>query len=195
MDRLKQYIKERDDKPGNVFLGVVHRIDRPVSGVLLLAKTSKALSRLSQQFKENKVDKVYWAITKRQLPATEGTLVHHLGRNKAKNMAFISKKPGVGTKKAKLHYWLIGHLANMFLWEVKLVTGRHHQIRAQFSYAKTPIIGDVKYGYETQNEDLSICLHAKRLIITHPVKKEPLTVEAPLPESSVWQWFAEFDAG
>lgn len=193
VDLMKRYVKERDEKPGNVFLGVVHRIDRPVSGVLILTKTSKALSRLSQQFKNNKVDKYYWAITEKQLPATEGELVNHLGRNKAKNLAYISKKPGAGTKKAKLRYWLIGNLANMFLWEVKLETGRHHQIRAQLGYAKSPIIGDVKYGYDSQNDDLSICLHAKRVVLWHPVKKELLTIDAPLPKNSLWQWFTEFD--
>ncbi len=193
VDQMRHFIKERDEKPGNVYLEPVHRLDRPVSGALVFAKTSKALGRLGQQFKEGKVKKVYWALTSKQPHEPEGTLQHFLGRNKAKNMAFVAKKNMRGVKKTQLRYQLIGHLANIFLLELQPLTGRHHQIRVQLSQINCPIIGDLKYGYPKANSDKSICLHGKRIELSHPVKKEPLHIEAPLPENTHWQWFSEFD--
>ena len=180
-EMLKQYIKEAYAKPGNVFLGVTHRLDRPVSGLVVFAKTSKALSRLNDMFRNGEVKKTYWAIVKQCPPAEEGELVHYLVRNE--------KQKVKDSKKAVLHYKLIGRSENYYLVEVDLKTGRHHQIRCQLAKAGCPIKGDLKYGFPRSNPDGSICLHARTVSFIHPVSKKLIEVTAPLPEGNLWKAF------
>lgn len=187
---LKDYIKERDRKPGNVFLGVVHRIDRPVSGAVLFAKTSKALSRLNEMLKQGEIHKKYWAIVKDQPPETEGRLVHYLKRNEEKNRSYAYDKTVPGSKRAELIYRVIGNSDRYFLLEIDLLTGRHHQIRSQLSKAGCPIRGDLKYGAERSNPDGSIHLHSREISFIHPVRKERIQVTAPVPDEKLWNYFA-----
>ena len=186
---VKQYLKEKYQKPGNVFIGVTHRLDRPVSGLVVFAKTSKALGRLNEMFRVGEVKKTYWAIVKNMPPEPEGELVHYLVRNEKQNKsyAYDSEKPG--SKKAILHYRLIGRSDNYCLLEVDLKTGRHHQIRCQLAKMGCPIRGDLKYGFPRSNPDGSICLHARRVRFVHPVSKELIEVVAPVPDSNVWHAF------
>ena len=180
-ETVKQYIKEKYAKPGNVFLGVVHRLDRPVSGLVVFAKTSKALARLNEMFRNSEVKKTYWAIVKQRPPQDEGELVNYLVRNEKQNKSYAYDKEVKNSKKAVLHYRLIGHSQNYFLLEVDLKTGRHHQIRCQLAKMGCPIKGDLKYGFARSNPDGSICLHAHRVKFVHPVSKELIDVTAPLP--------------
>ena len=182
-ETVKQYLKEKYQKPGNVFVGVTHRLDRPVSGLVLFAKTSKALSRLNEMFKRGDVQKTYWAVVKNRPPQEEGTLSHWLLRNEKQNKSYAYDKEKPGSKHALLYYRLIAASDNYYLLEVNLKTGRHHQIRCQLSKMGCPIKGDLKYGFARSNPDGSICLHARRIAFVHPVSKENITVEAPLPPS------------
>lgn len=186
-ETVKQYLKEKYHKPGNVFIGVTHRLDRPVSGLVVFAKTSKALSRLNEMFKNSEVKKTYWAIVKQTPVETEGELVNYLVRNEKQNKsyAYDSEKPG--SKKAILHYRLIARSDNYCLLEVDLKTGRHHQIRCQLAKMGCPIKGDLKYGFPRSNPDGSICLHARRVRFVHPVSKEQIDVVAPVPSDNLWR--------
>lgn len=188
-ETVKQYIKEKYAKPGNVFLGVVHRLDRPVSGLVVFAKTSKALARLNEMFRNSEVKKTYWAIVKQRPPQDEGELVNYLVRNEKQNKSYAYDKEVKNSKKAVLHYRLIGHSQNYFLLEVDLKTGRHHQIRCQLAKMGYPIKGDLKYGFARSNPDGSICLHAHRVKFVHPVSKELIDVTAPLPPGNLWNGF------
>lgn len=193
LDYMKDYIKEEYKKPGEVYLGLIHRIDRPVSGVVVMAKTSKALSRMNEMFKKRDVEKTYWALTKSK-PASDGeTLTHYLIKNHEKNSSKAHNKEKQGTKKAILDYEFKGRLGEKFLLEVKLQTGRHHQIRVQLAKVGLNIIGDYRYGYKRPNKDRSICLHARRLSFIHPIKKELVDVIAKLPHTSFWQDFKEME--
>ena len=182
-ETVKQYLKEKYQKPGNVFVGVTHRLDRPVSGLVLFGKTSKALSRLNEMFKRGDVQKTYWAVVKNRPSQEEGTLSHWLLRNEKQNKSYAYDKEKPGSKHALLDYRLIAASDNYYLLEVNLKTGRHHQIRCQLSKMGCPIKGDLKYGFARSNPDGSICLHARRIAFVHPVSKENITVEAPLPPS------------
>ena len=188
-DTLKRYLKEKYAKPGNVFLGVTHRLDRPVSGLVVFAKTGKALSRLNEMFRAGEVKKTYWAIVKNCPPQEEGELVHYLVRNERQNKSYAYDKEVKGAKKAVLHYRLIGRSDNYYLLEVDLKTGRHHQIRCQLAKMGCPIKGDLKYGFPRSNPDGSICLHARCVRFVHPVSKEQVEVVAPVPEDNGWSFF------
>lgn len=189
-DTLKRYLKEKYAKPGNVFLGVTHRLDRPVSGLVVFAKTSKALSRLNEMFRAGEVKKTYWAIVKNCPPQEEGELVHYLVRNERQNKSYAYDKEVKGAKKAVLHYRLIGRSDNYYLLEVDLKTGRHHQIRCQLAKMGCPIKGDLKYGFPRSNPDGSICLHARCVRFVHPVSKEQVEVVAPVPEDNGWSFLS-----
>lgn len=182
-ETVKEYLKEKYQKPGNVFIGVTHRLDRPVSGLVLFAKTSKALSRLNEMFKRGEVKKTYWAVVKNRPAQEEGTLSHWMVRNEKQNKSYAYDKEKPGSKHAILDYRLIAASNNYYLLEVDLKTGRHHQIRCQLAKMGCPIKGDLKYGFARSNPDGSICLHARRISFIHPVSKEQITVEAPLPPS------------
>lgn len=188
-ETVKQYIKEKYAKPGNVFLGVTHRLDRPVSGLVVFAKTSKALTRLNEMFRISEVKKTYWAIVKNCPPAEEGELVHFLVRNEKQNKSYAYDKEVSHSKKAVLHYRLIGRSQNYYLLEVDLKTGRHHQIRCQLAKMGCPIKGDLKYGFPRSNPDGSICLHARKVEFIHPVSKELIRLTAPLPSGNLWNGF------
>ena len=187
---VKDWIKLHHNKPGNVYLGVVHRLDRPVSGVVVFAKTSKALSRLNAMFaKHDEVRKTYWALTKKRPAQEEGTLTHWLVRNEKQNKSYAYDNERPNAKKAVLNYKVIGATDRYTLIEVELLTGRHHQIRCQLSKMGCPIKGDLKYGAERSNPDGSISLLARKLEFIHPVSKQMITVEAPLPKDAIWQTF------
>ena len=192
LEECKAYIKDKYNKPGAVYLAVVHRIDRPTSGVIIYARTSKAAARLTEQFKNREIDKTYWAVV-RQLPQDdEGTLVHFLKKNPKNNRSHASLQEKSGYKKAVMHYRLAAHGDRYVLLEVNLETGRHHQIRAQLSAIGSPIKGDLKYGFERSNDDGSISLHARKVSFIHPVKKEPVEVTAPVPNDHLWKHFEKF---
>ena len=186
-ETVKQYLKEKYHKPGNVFIGVTHRLDRPVSGLVVFAKTSKALSRLNEMFKNSEVKKTYWAIVKQTPAETEGELVNSLVRNEKQNKSYAYDTEKPGSKKAILHYRLIARSDNYSLLEVDLKTGRHHQIRCQLAKMGCPIKGDLKYGFPRSNPDGSICLHARRVRFVHPVSKELIDVVAPVPSDNLWR--------
>ncbi len=188
-ERVKTYLKETYRKPGNVFLGIPHRLDRPSSGVVLFAKTDKALSRISTMFKERQVRKIYWVVLDTPPPDPEGVLVHHLLRDSSKNKSFAYPKPRGGTKEARLSYRLIAATSNYYLVEVELITGRHHQIRAQFAKVGCHIKGDLKYGASRSNRGGGIHLHARSLQFVHPVTKEETVITAPPPEENLWNVF------
>ncbi len=184
---LKQYLKEKYNKPGNVFLGVTHRLDRPASGVLLFAKTSKALSRLNEMFRNNTIKKTYWAIVKTLPNPVEGVLLHHMQKNQKQNKSYCYNEEVKGSKKAELNYKVISSSKTYHLIEILLKTGRHHQIRAQLAEIGSPIKGDIKYGFSRTNEYSGIALHARKIEFTHPVKKTPLIIEAATPdEEKLW---------
>ncbi|SFR45527.1 ribosomal large subunit pseudouridine synthase D [Robiginitalea myxolifaciens] len=183
---VKQYIAVKYNKPGAVFLGVIHRIDRPTSGIVIFARTSKALSRMNALFASGKTNKTYHAITQHVPEEASGTLEHYLERNPQKNKSFAYGKPGGKRKKAVLHYRILRKLERHYLWEITLETGRHHQIRAQLAALKCPIRGDLKYGAPRSNPDGSIHLHAKRLTFTHPVAGTEVAIEAPYPDEVLW---------
>ena len=188
-ESVKRYIKEAYAKPGNVFLGVVHRLDRPVSGLVMFARTSKALPRLNKMFAGSDVHKTYWAIVKDMPPKTEGTLIHWLVRNEKQNKSYAYDKEVPNSKRAELDYKVIGRSDNYYLLEVNLKTGRHHQIRCQLAKMGCPIKGDLKYGAKRSNPDGSICLHSRCMEFIHPVSQKQITVEAPVPNDPLWKSF------
>ena len=181
---VAEYLKAKYQKPGDAFIGVVHRIDRPVSGVVIFAKTGKALSRMNELFRSRAVKKVYWALVEGKVESESGTLVHYLNKNEEKNQSRALTEPRDGFLKCELDYKVVHHLDKYTLLEVDPLTGRHHQIRVQLSTSGWPIKGDVKYGARRGNPDRSISLHARRITFVHPVKKEEVMIEAPLPVSS-----------
>ena len=185
-DTVKEYIKQKYNKPGNVFLGVVHRLDRPVSGLVVFAKTSKALSRLNDMFRAGDVHKTYWAIVKRRDIATEGTLTDWLTRNERQNKSYAHEREVPGAKKAVLKYKVRAVADNYMLIEVTLLTGRHHQIRCQLSHMGCPIKGDLKYGAPRSNPDGSISLLSRRVEFVHPVSKENIVAYADVPDDRLW---------
>lgn len=190
-DIVKSWIKDKYNKPGNVFLGVVHRLDRPVQGVVVFAKTSKALSRLNDMFRTADVHKTYWAITKNRPEEPEGTLTHWLVRNEKQNKSYAYDTEKPNAKKAVLHYKLLAESDNYNLMEINLMTGRHHQIRCQMAHIGCPIKGDLKYGAKRSNIDGSISLLARKIEFVHPVSKERITVVAPLPDDTLWHSFGK----
>jgi len=188
---IKRYLAEKYNKPGDVFLGVVHRLDRPVSGVMLYARTSKALARMNEIFRSRKLKKIYWAIVSRKPPQQEGRLVNYLLKNEKQNKSYVFTEPVQGARRAELTYRLAGSSDRYYLLEIELYTGRHHQIRAQLAAAGFPVKGDLKYGANRSNPDGSICLHAKSIRFIHPVKKNEILITAPLPGSDIWKLFAD----
>lgn len=188
-EEIKTFIKKRDSKPGNVFLGVIHRIDRPVSGIVLFAKTSKALARLNQMQQDRKIKKIYWAITANAPQKSEGMLEHYLIRNESKNISIVKSKETKNAKLAVLNYSILAKSDLYYLWQIELLTGRHHQIRCQLSYIQCPIRGDLKYGFPRSNADKSISLHARSLEFVHPVTNNLVSVFAPVPDDKLWQFF------
>jgi len=188
-ETVKAYLKEKYQKPGNVFIGVTHRLDRPVSGLVVFAKTGKALARLNEMFRTGQVEKTYWAVVKSMPVETEATLTHYLVRNEKQNKSYAYDKEVPNSKLAKLHYKLIGRSDNYYLLEVMLMTGRHHQIRCQLAKIGCPIKGDLKYGAPRSNPDGSICLHARKVKFIHPVSKQTIEVEASLPDTNLWHGF------
>lgn len=185
-DVVKAYIKNKYNKPGNVYLGTVHRLDRPTSGIVIFAKTSKVLPRLNKLFLTKEIKKTYWAVVKQAPSKSEGTLAHWLKKNPKNNKSYTHIKEVKDSKKAILHYKTIQQLDNYTLLEINLETGRHHQIRTQLSSIGSPIKGDLKYGFSRSNKDASIHLHARRIEFIHPVKKESLSIIAPLPNDPIW---------
>lgn len=182
----KKYLKMKYDKPGNVFLGVVHRLDRPTSGVLAFARTSKALSRMNDLFKDKKMRKTYWALVSTPPHIASGRLVHWLQRNPKQNKSYAHPEEGPNRKKAALKYRVLKSLDRYYLLEIELETGRHHQIRAQLASIGCPIKGDLKYGSPRSNPDGSIHLHARKLEFLHPVKKTEVQITAPTPSDPLW---------
>ena len=189
----KDYISKKYGKPGAVFLGVVHRIDRPVSGVVVLARTSKALERMNALFREKRAKKIYWAITEQEPSTGKGTLVHWLSKDEKKNKTTAWSRETLGALRSELSYSVLVRAGNQWLLKVEPVTGRPHQIRAQLAAMGCPIKGDVKYGYPAPFEDGSIALHARKLEFIHPVRKEPLSLDAPLPDKAHWRVFSTYE--
>ncbi|QLE02340.1 RNA pseudouridine synthase [Galbibacter sp. BG1] len=183
---VKSYLKDKYNKPGNVYLGVVHRLDRPTTGIVLFAKTSKALPRLNKLFQQKDAKKTYWALVKNKPTNAADTLIHWMKRNAKQNKSYAHKNEVPDSKNAILHYRTIKTLDNFYLLEIDLETGRHHQIRSQLSSIGCPVKGDLKYGFDRSNKDASIHLHARQLTFTHPVKKEEISITAPLPNDSLW---------
>lgn len=189
LEKVRDYLRDEYNKPGNVFTGLVHRLDRPTSGVVVFAKTSKALARMNSIFEKRDVEKTYWAIVKGFPQEQEGKLEHYLKKNQKKNKSEYFFKPVEGSKRAALFYKVVKKLEQYSVLEISLETGRHHQIRVQLSAIGCPIKGDLKYGFPRSNKDVSICLHAKRVIFEHPVSKDKLTIEAPLPTGeNIWKF-------
>lgn len=188
-DDVKEYLKVRYNKPGNVFLGIPHRLDRPTSGIVVYCRTDKALSRMTALFRTSDVKKTYWAIVDRKPERSEGELVHYITRNAAQNKSIASSKETKGSKIAKLSYRTLASSDNYHLLEIDLHTGRHHQIRAQLAAIGVHIKGDLKYGAQRSNPDGGICLHARRISFTHPIRKEKITITADPPHSSLWDYF------
>lgn len=189
-DKVKEYLKLTYNKPGNVYLGIPHRLDRPTSGIVVYTKTEKALIRLNEAFKGSSVKKTYWAVVDNMPKKSESTLIHYIVRNSANNKSVAYPKEIKGSKLAKLDYKLIGKSDKYYLLEIALHTGRHHQIRAQLAAIGLHIKGDLKYGFARSNPDGGIHLHARKIVFTHPVKKEELTIIAPPPHDTVWDYFA-----
>ncbi len=183
---VKEYLKEKYEKPGEVFLGVVHRLDRPTTGIVVFARTSKALTRLNELFSNRETQKTYWAIVKNKPSKNSDTLIHFLKRNEKNNTSKAHLKEVPESKKASLDYTIIKELNNYFALEINLHTGRHHQIRAQLSAMGCPIKGDLKYGFDRSNPDGGIHLHARKLMFIHPVTKVKLELIAPTPSDAIW---------
>ena len=183
---VKEYIKNKYNKPGDVFLGVVHRLDRPTSGVIIFARTSKSLERLNKMLRDKTIHKTYWAVVKNHPKKEKNTLINYLKKNPKNNKSTAYSKEIQGSKKAILHYTVLKKLDNYSLIEIDLETGRHHQIRAQLAYVGSPIKGDLKYGFDRSNKDGSIHLHARKIKFTHPVSKEPINISAPTPKEVIW---------
>ena len=188
---VKKYLAEKYKKPGEVFLGVVHRLDRPVSGILLYARTSKALERLNEMFRDKQVKKTYLAIVKERPPEDEATITHFLKKNETQNKSYVFDTEVKGSKSASLTYRLKGRSERFYMLEIELHTGRHHQIRAQLAKIGCPIKGDLKYGFPRSNDDGSISLFARKVEFIHPVKKEPVTILAHFPEGDIWSVFMD----
>lgn len=189
-DQIKAFLKVRDAKPGDVFLGVVHRIDRPVSGAVIFAKTSKSLARLNEMIREGRIHKVYWALTEATPDPEQGSLCHYIARDPKTNRSRAYDSPKGDAKQARMNYRTLGASTHYSLVEVELLTGRHHQIRAQLSKIGCSIRGDLKYGARRSNPGGGISLHSRRVEFEHPVRKEPLSVEAPTPrEDNLWAYF------
>ena len=186
VDKVKNYIKTKYKKPGNVYLGLVNRLDRPTSGLVIFSKTSKSLARMNKLLKERKIKKIYHAVTEKSPNPKEGTLINFLKKNQIKNKSFIVNENELKSKKAILHYTLIKKLKNFFLIEIMLETGRHHQIRSQLANIGCIIKGDVKYGAKRANKDKSICLHAKNIEFIHPITKAKISLDANPPKSNIW---------
>lgn len=193
-EMVKTYIAEKYNKPNGAFLGVVHRLDRPVSGVILFAKTSKALDRINKMFKEREMHKTYWAVVRQKPSMMEGNLVHWLVKNPKKNITTAYNTEVKGSQRAELNFKVLGFLNDYYLIEVDPITGRPHQIRVQLATLGSPIVGDNKYGYPRGSRKKSICLHARRLEFIHPVKKEPVKIFAPLPKDGFWDKFEGFNS-
>ena len=187
VETVRAYIKEKYNKPGNVFCGLTHRLDRPVSGVVIFAKTSKALERINNMLQKHEIKKTYWAIVKNAPKQSEGTLVNYLVRNEKQNKSYAYNTEKPNSKRAELNYQIIGQSDRYTLLEVNLITGRHHQIRCQLAAMGCPIKGDLKYGFDRSNPDGSISLHARSVEFTHPVSKELIHVEAPTPVDNLWK--------
>jgi 23S rRNA pseudouridine1911/1915/1917 synthase len=185
-EKFKEYLKEKYNKPGEVFLGVVHRLDRPTSGIVVFARTSKALTRLNEMFSNRETQKTYWAIVKNRPENAKATLVHYLKRNEKNNTSKAHLKEVPESKKASLEYKIIKELDNYFALEIHLHSGRHHQIRAQLTAIGCPIKGDLKYGFDRSNSDGGIHLHARKLVFIHPVSKENIEIVAPTPNDAIW---------
>ena len=185
-EKVKTFLKEKYNKPGNVFAGVIHRIDRPVSGVVLFAKTSKALTRMNELFRTREIKKTYWAVVKNKPPHESGTLINYLIKDEKNNRSKAYSAENKSALKAELAYKILAHTNSFFLLEVDPTTGRHHQIRVQLSTMGSPIKGDMKYGFQRGNEDGSIHLHARKLTFEHPVTKEKIEIIAPPPKEVVW---------
>lgn len=190
-EHLKNYLKVKYNKPGKVFLGVVHRLDRPVSGVVVFARTDKALSRMNEIFRSRDVKKVYWAIVERRPAQNEGKLINWLNKNEKQNKSYVVKEGSAGALRAELDYKLLASSDKYHLLEVHLHTGRHHQIRCQLANMGCIIKGDLKYGAKRSNPDASISLHARSISFTHPVKGEHIEIVAPVPEDKLWQYFQQ----
>lgn len=188
-ETLKLYLKEKYQKPGNVFVGVIHRLDRPVSGVVVFAKTSKALTRMNEALKNHDIKKSYWAIVKKADIEPVSTLTHYLVRNERQNKSYAYDKEHKNSQLSILHYKLMATSDRYSLLEIDLETGRHHQIRCQLAKIGCPIKGDLKYGFPRSNEDGGISLHARNISFIHPVTKEPLSITAPVPEEKLWKMF------
>lgn len=188
-DLVKEYIKVKYEKPGEVFLGVVHRIDRPVSGIVIFARTSKALARMNELFREKKIQKTYWAVVKNRPPSDQGTLIHYLIKDEARNKSKAYDKEIENSQRSWLDYKVLGKSDNYFLLEINPHTGRHHQIRVQLSTMGCPIKGDIKYGFDRTNEDGSIHLHARSIQFIHPVKGEEIRLTASVPNEVIWNFF------
>jgi 23S rRNA pseudouridine1911/1915/1917 synthase len=186
---IKKYLAAKNNKPEEVFLGVVHRLDRPVSGVILYARTSKALERLNEMLRKGEVRKTYLAIVKEKPPEGRAKIVHYLRKNEKQNKTFVYDREVKGSKQAKLAYSIAGRSNRYYLLEIELHTGRHHQIRAQLAKIGCPVKGDLKYGYPRSNKDGSISLMSRRIEFIHPVKKEKMVITAPLPEGDIWEKF------
>jgi len=192
---VKKYIKDRYNKPGDVFLGVIHRIDRPVSGVVVFARTSKALERMNRLFKERAIEKTYWAITSERPEPLSGHLKHFILKDTSKNLAKAYDRMSnraKGAKEAHLDYEMLAQIGSHVLLQVKPQTGRPHQIRVQLAAIGCTIRGDVKYGFPVANDDGSICLHSRTMSFVHPVKREPVTITADLPETMFWDYFKAY---
>jgi 23S rRNA pseudouridine1911/1915/1917 synthase len=183
---VKEYLKDKYNKPGEVFLGVIHRLDRPTTGIVLFAKTSKALTRMNALFSNRETQKTYWAIVKNKPQNSEDKLVHYLKRNEKNNTSKAHLKEVPESKLASLDYKIIASLQNYYALEINLHTGRHHQIRAQLAAIGSPIKGDLKYGFDRNNPDGGIHLHAKKIVFTHPVSKEIIEINAPTPNDAIW---------
>ena len=191
-DLVKDFLRVKYNKPGNIFCGVTHRLDRPVTGAVVMAKTSKALTRMNDLFRNGDVRKIYWAVVDKLPPNDEGTLIHYISKDEKNNKSHAHQKERSNAKRAELHYKVIGRSDRYYLLEVELKTGRHHQIRCQLASIGCPIRGDLKYGYERSNPGGGISLHSRSVSFVHPVSKEPLHIVAPTPKKdSLWQFFED----
>lgn len=190
-DLLKAYIAQKYHKPGNVFLGVVHRIDRPTSGAVVFARTTKALTRLNEMLQKRELNKKYWAVVKNAPPLEQDVLVHYLLKNEKQNKSYTTEAKNKDAKRAELHYTLKASSRDYHLLEIELITGRHHQVRAQLAAIGCPIRGDLKYGFDRSNPDASIHLHARNLSFKHPVKDQMIQITAPVPDEKLWKFFEQ----
>lgn len=192
-DAVKEYIKKNYNKPGDVFLHPVHRLDRPVSGLVIFARTSKGLERMMELFRKRDIQKTYWAVVKRRPKEMKGKLIHWLIKDETKNLVTAYETEVEGSQRAELNYKVLGEVNKHFLLEIELLTGRSHQIRVQLSTIGSPIRGDLKYGFDKPNADGCINLHARRVYFIHPVKKEPIICKAAVPPNAFWEEFLELD--